>query len=114
MKHVALFFLMALLIICCSKETALECVDQDCLFVLEDISGEILGMECFNQKGIKCTNPDDLSTLYLLPDNLSDTFNEKDQVIFSAKVRSNEVEPEFPDPIFPIEAVFQAEIESIK
>ena len=102
-----------------------QCKDQDtnaslnctgnCLFALENRSGTMTKMDCFNRFGIKTRHPETDSTIYGIPDKLDPAFEvEGKSVQFSGVFRENTLTPAFPDPSFSASSLFQMEIVGIK
>lgn len=93
----------------CAKDNAPLVCEGDCLFLLENTEGKIIRMDCFSKLGIRHSdgNRDDI---YILPDNLDNSYQENDAISFSAIIRANILEPEFPDPSINPNDVYQAEL----
>ena len=94
----------------CDKEDLqpIEC-DGECLFLMEKVEGEILFLNCFESYGIKTLKDDE--EIYGLPDQMNATFEEVGmKVIFTAKFRENQLEPQLPDPPFNVGSMHQIEL----
>lgn len=120
MKNLILLFTLfcVSLFISCEKNIAVEIpCEEECLFTLTDVSGVMVRMECFDNFGIKVIdfNNPETSFNYFIPDLLDNKYKVLDkQVIVSAICRKNILEPQFPDPEFDMNSLYQAELVQIK
>lgn len=118
MKHLLLFLgivpLLFLGVGCENKPPPPVCAD-DCLFTLQDASGTMVRMECFNRYGIKTKHPETDSTIYGIPDQLDSSFAQAGRsVIFTGTFRENALTPSFPDPGLSPTVIFQVKVEAIQ
>ena len=96
------------------KGAGIICPDS-CLFSLDNAPGTIIKMDCFDRFAIMSKHPETQETIYGIPDNLDDKFQEigKD-VHFSGIFRANDLQPTFPDPSFSAETIFQMKVVEIR
>ncbi|MFT6322437.1 MAG: hypothetical protein ACJAT4_003374 [Granulosicoccus sp.] len=87
-----------------------------CLFVMENIEGTMIYMDCFQKYAIQTQYPDDQTiTIYGIPESVSEEFEEEGkQIIFTATFRENTLVPQFPDPSFNMASLYEIELISIK
>ena len=114
-----LCFVAALLfLVSCANEsledkTAFEVpCENGCLFTVEEAAGTIVYMECFQKYAIQTNYPGypDM-IIYGIPESLEESFQEVDKsIIFSAAFRENTLVPQFPDPSFNMESIFEIEL----
>lgn len=81
---------------------------------MPDYSGETQMMDCFNRIGIKTTISRD-SVIYIIPDELKSEFNTPGvRIEFDAELRSNTLQPTFPDPSLDPGSVYQAKLSNVR
>ncbi|MDF1694355.1 MAG: hypothetical protein P1U56_00895 [Saprospiraceae bacterium] len=120
MKRCTQFVFMILFVLFSSCENNSfdpdNCVDQ-CLFAMEDVQGEVIYMDCFNAFGVKFANTTDTEYSFVvgMPDVMDDVYKEGGKlVVVSAYFRPNTLQPDFPDPSFNEDQIYQMEIFSIQ
>jgi hypothetical protein len=119
MTRITLFFsalLIGIMAISCGKESApLQCTG-DCIFVIENASGTMTKMDCFDKFAIKAKHPEtDSIFVYGIPDELDASYEQQGkQVTFSGVFRANSLTPSFPDPSFNPATIYQMRITKIK
>ena len=86
--------------------------EDGCLFTMQNATGTIIFMDCFQKYAIQTNYPDDPEMLiYGIPESLEESFHEVGKsVIFSAAFRENTLVPQFPDPSFNMESIFEIEL----
>lgn len=98
----------------CSK--ANEC-DGECVFTGKDVKAEVFYLNCFGQFGLIFPHPrDEGRTVVGLPTTLDKDYQQEGtKVIFDGGFFLNELSPDpnFPDPSFSMEDIYQVEIWSI-
>lgn len=116
-------FATVLLVFACEKSdensTTIIPFTGDCLFTVNNAEGVIVRMDCFDRYGIKLENPStgdvDIQFIYGIPDELPSNFEVQDkEVIFSAAFRPNSLTPQFPDPSFDMQSLYQIQLEKIR
>lgn len=111
-KSIFLFGLMAMMALSsCSKSN--EC-DGDCVFSGQDIKAEVLYLNCFGQFGLIFPHPrDEGRTIVGVPTDMKNDYQvEGTKVVFDGAFFLNELSPDpnFPDPFFSMEDIYQVEI----
>lgn len=77
-------------------------------------SGETQMMACFNRIGIKTTIGRD-SVIYIIPDEIKSAFNTPGvRLEFDAELRSNTLQPTFPDPSLDANSIYQAKLSNVR
>lgn len=112
-----LLLLMAFSFTNCSDNAKEDLVDEvpceeGCLFSMKKAEGSIIFMECFQKYAIQTKYPDDETlTIYGIPESISEEYHEEGKsVTFSAAFRENTLVPQFPDPSFNMESLFEIEL----
>lgn len=123
MKNLTIYlFLSIFFLASCSDEqkeevnpNPIDC-DLGCLFVMENIEGTMIYMDCFQKYAIQTQYPDDQSiTIYGIPESVSEAFEEEGkEIVFTAKFRENTLVPQFPDPSFNMASLYEIELIEIK
>ena len=88
----------------------------DCLFTVQDSSGTVVKMTCFNRFGIMTDDPNTavLDTIYGIPDDLDAKFEVEGKAVkFSGAFRANTLAPTFPDPSIGMDDLYQLKLGSI-
>lgn len=115
------FLLLGFLLLACAcqkgddKPAVIPC-QGDCLFTVQDGSGTVVKMTCFNRFGIMTDDPNTavLDTIYGIPDDLEAKFEVEGKAVkFSGAFRANTLTPTFPDPSIGTGDLYQLELGSI-
>jgi hypothetical protein len=108
--------MIGMLVAQCGKTSDQLTCTGDCAFVIENGTGTMIKMECFDRFAIKTKHPDvDSLVVYGIADELDSAYNvEGKTVTFSGIFRPNTLTPIFPDPGFDMNSLFQMEVTSIK
>ena len=121
MKNIILFALLGIMIASCSKteersdiicDTELNCVDEDCLFTLDNSVGTTTFLNCYGHWTIKVTSINDGNSWYIVDDWDASYEQEGLQVTFCGYVRKNTRPLLLPDPM--PGAFYQIELENIE
>ncbi len=120
MKNLPILLILSILVLfSCSKQekedfNQIDC-EIGCLFVMENIAGTMIYMDCFQKYAIQTQYPDDKSiTIYGIPESVKEEFEEAGkEIIFTAKFRENTLVPQFPDPSFNMASLYEIELISI-
>ena len=92
----------------------LTCEDDQCLFTIDNTQGNMRFLLCYNSWGIYAPNGNsDGSSIWLIPDNLSASYQEEDlAVVFCGFVRPNTIPLAFADPA--IGTVYQLRLDGLE
>ncbi len=113
------FFILGMILLVgmsCEKESVAEPIvcEGDCLFMLDNVEGKMVYMDCFSRFSIQAEHPDEETTIYGIPDTLADAYQEEGLTVrFSAEARSNQLAPAFPDPSFDESTLYQIKLMNI-
>ena len=99
----------------CDKNPQPPVCTDGCAFTLNEASGTIIKMACFNRYAIQARHPQTDSIIYAVPDQMDARFEEEGKSVHvSGVLRENTLQPSFPDPSFSPDRIYQMEITDIR